>query len=152
MIRQLSTCYVAFVVLASTMGGGFADDPPKAPKSPPVETKEAIMKQKLAQSQKLLEGLALGDFKKIEAAADELAILRNKAGWMVYRTREYQMYSNDFQRQIEATQKAAKKKNVDAAALAYVEMTLTCVKCHQHVREEAIGLAPRLTPTHVVGR
>ena len=29
----------------------------------------------------------------------------------------------------------ARKKNLDAAALNYVDMTLTCVKCHNHVRE-----------------
>jgi hypothetical protein len=29
----------------------------------------------------------------------------------------------------------AREKNLDGAALSYVEMTLSCVKCHKHVRE-----------------
>ena len=33
-----------------------------------------------------------------------------------------------------------------AAALGYVEMTLTCVRCHQYVRDEKIGAAPALRP------
>ena len=35
--------------------------------------------------------------------------------------------------------KKATEKNLDGAALAYVEMTLTCVKCHKHVREARKG-------------
>ena len=31
--------------------------------------------------------------------------------------------------------KEVKKRNLDAAALNYVDMTLLCVKCHKHVRE-----------------
>ena len=30
-------------------------------------------------------------------------------------------------------------KNLDGAALSYVDMTLMCVKCHQHVRETKMG-------------
>ena len=31
--------------------------------------------------------------------------------------------------------KNAEDRNLDAAALSYVDLTLTCVKCHKHVRE-----------------
>ena len=31
--------------------------------------------------------------------------------------------------------KSAKDKNLDGAALTYVELTRTCVKCHKYVRE-----------------
>ena len=57
-----------------------------------------------------------------------------------------EVYANDFQKHLEEIQKAAKKKNVEAAALGYVEMTLTCVRCHQYVRDEKIGAAPLLKP------
>ena len=89
-----------------------------------VEARSTIMKKKLAEAQKLLEGLAIQDFNKISAAADELAILRKEAAWMIVKSKEYEMFSLDFSRQIDAAKRAAKAKNVDAAALAYVDMPI----------------------------
>jgi hypothetical protein len=102
------------------------------------------MQKKLVQAQKLLEGLAIEDFDKMSAAANELAELRKQAAWMVIKTPDYEMFSVEFLRRIEAAQKAAKDKNGDAAALAYVDMTLTCVKCHKYVRDEKITLGNRM--------
>src|SRR5204863_284991 len=47
----------------------------------------------------------------------------------------YVLYSAEFQRVADNLAKNAQDKNLDAAALSYVELTLTCVKCHKHVRE-----------------
>jgi len=129
---------VAAVVLSVTPVDSSETQDKKSPQK--VEPRSTIMKKKLAEAQKLLEGLALQDFNKISAAADELAILRNEAAWMIIKSKEYEIFSWDFSRQIEAAKRAAKAKNVGAAALAYVDMTLTCVKCHKYVREEGIAL------------
>jgi len=104
------------------------------------------MQRKLSHAQKLLEGLALADFDKIAKGADDLRLCALEASWMSVATPKYKLFSNDFVRDLDGMKKAAKDKNVDAAALAYVDMTLTCVKCHQHVREEKISQAPDLTP------
>jgi hypothetical protein len=53
------------------------------------------------------------------------------------------MYSNQFQNNVEDMIKNAKKKNIDAAALSYVEVTLTCVKCHKHVRAKRMARLDR---------
>jgi hypothetical protein len=45
------------------------------------------------------------------------------------------VHSNDFRRSADSIVQAAKAKNLDGAALAYVDMTLTCVRCHKHVRK-----------------
>ena len=45
------------------------------------------------------------------------------------------MQSNEFRRAVENLQEKAAQKNLDGAALGYVELTLTCVKCHKYVRE-----------------
>ena len=111
------------------------DDPAK---------KMTVMERKLKHAQVVLAGLALKDFDKLEKAADELMLCVKEATWRINDTDKYLMYSNDFIRHIEGLQKASKKKNIDAATLAYVEMTLTCVKCHEHLRETRIGTAPEL--------
>jgi hypothetical protein len=93
------------------------------------------MRRKLASSQKVLEGVALNDFDKIARHAEELIAISKAAEWRVLKTRQYELYSNDFRANADNLVRAARKKNVDAAALAYVDLTLTCVKCHKYVRE-----------------
>jgi hypothetical protein len=100
------------------------------------KTVDELMKKKLAQSQKVLEGIALHDFDKIARHAEELSLLSSQAEWKVLKTPLYQIYSNEFRGAADDLVKNAKKKNIDAAALSYVELTLTCVKCHKHVREK----------------
>jgi hypothetical protein len=136
------------VVAAAVAVALFAGFNPAQEKPKPAEQpkKPTVMQRKLAHAQKVLEGLALNDFDKISTNADELAQCAREASWRVLKTPKYELYSNDFVRNLEGMKTAAKKRNVDAAALAYVDMTLTCVKCHQYVREEGIGLAPDLGP------
>jgi hypothetical protein len=43
--------------------------------------------------------------------------------------------SNEFRRAVENLQEKAAQKNLDGAALGYVELTFSCVKCHKYVRE-----------------
>lgn len=137
MIRGVGWAVAVVVVVVAGHGQAQDKKPADPPKKPPT-----VMQRKLAHAQKLLEGLALNDYDKLSKEADNLRQCAREASWQVLKTPKYELYSNDFLRQMEAIQKAAKNKNVDAAALAYVDMTLTCVKCHQHVREEGIGLAP----------
>lgn len=44
-------------------------------------------------------------------------------------------HTDSFRRSAQDLVKSAKDKNVDGAALAYVELTMTCVKCHEYVRD-----------------
>jgi hypothetical protein len=94
-----------------------------------------LMQRKLKYSQKALEGIALNDYDKIAESATELIAVSQAADWKVLKSPEYQLHSNDFRRSAESMRRMANAKNVDGAALAYVDMTLTCVKCHKHVRE-----------------
>jgi hypothetical protein len=102
-----------------------------------------IMQEKLKHAQKVLEGITLNDFKKIGKSADELLFLTKEEEWKVLRTPDYENYSNEFRRNVQGLRKNAKDENLDACALSYVELTLTCVKCHKYVREVRMG---RLTP------
>ena len=126
MKRVLFAALGAGLLLGPWTSGGRTDDQDKVAK---------LMRRKLAQSQKVLEGVALNDFKMIQRHAEELIEISKKAEWRVLKTPAYEVYSNDFRRIAGALVENAKKKNLDAAALSYVELTLTCVKCHKHVRE-----------------
>jgi hypothetical protein len=102
----------------------------------PKDKVAELMQRKLQESQKVLAGVALNDFDKIGKHAEELIQISKVAGWRVLKTPRYEMYSNDFRRIAETLVQNAKDRNLDAAALSYVDLTLTCVKCHKYVREE----------------
>jgi hypothetical protein len=101
--------------------------------------KPSLMKQKLAAAQKVLEGLALNDYTLIEENAGKLNDLSKQAAWKLIETPRYGLYSDEFQRITLKMANDAKKKDINAATLAYVEMTMNCVRCHEHVREVRIG-------------
>lgn len=94
-----------------------------------------LMHKKLENSQKVLEGIALQDFDKIGRGADELILISKAVEWRVIKSPQYEMHSLDFRRSAETLSKMAQAKNTDGAALAYVDMTLSCVRCHKYVRE-----------------
>ena len=96
----------------------------------------AFMQLKLEHSQKVLEGVVLEDFALIKQHAQKLGSLALDENWQVLQTREYRDYSGEFQQIAGRLSKAADEKNLDAAALGYVELTLNCVNCHKHVRDE----------------
>jgi hypothetical protein len=130
--------WTAIPVLAAGLvltGFSRADDKPK-PKQDPK--KPSVMQRKLAHSHQVLEALAKKDFKKLDTAADGLIECVKDLTWKINETERYLVYTNDFLRRAEGLKKAAKDKNIDAAALAYVDMTLTCVKCHQYLRGDDI--------------
>lgn len=94
-----------------------------------------IMAEKLKSSQILLEGLALGDFNKITRSAEKLAQLTRTEEWMVHKTPRYEVHSNEFRRAAEVIIQKSREKNLDGVAYAYVDLTMSCVRCHQYVRE-----------------
>jgi hypothetical protein len=125
-----------------------AAQPAKAVQPAKPADGDSIMQKKLAHAQKLLEGIALSDMTKIGQNANELMTLSKQAEFKIYKTPQYDLHSNDFRRTIEDIQNAVKQKNLDAATLGYMDMTMSCVRCHKYVREVRITLNDR-TPTDI---
>jgi hypothetical protein len=94
-----------------------------------------LMAEKLKNSQKLLEGIAVGDFTKVTSSAEELIQLSRNEEWLMLKTPRYEVHSNEFRRACETLIQKAKDKNIDGTTLAFFDMTMSCVRCHQYVRE-----------------
>lgn len=103
-------------------------------KPPPTKGHE-FMLRKLDHSQRVLEGIVLEDFDLIEKYARTLSMLSLAAEWQVSPSAEYRQHSQEFRRTADALAEMARKKNLDGAALKYVELTLNCVNCHKEVRK-----------------
>lgn len=105
-----------------------------------------LMIDKLRYSQLLLQGIALADFPKIISNAEELVKLSQTAEWLANRTPRYEVHSNAFQRAAEAVIQKAKAKNIDGVVLAYQDLTMSCVRCHEYLREVRDAQAPVIDP------
>jgi hypothetical protein len=114
---------------------------------------DPLMQAKLKESQTLLEGLTLNDLAKVQASAEKLLEISKAAQLRkAINTPAYENHANYFQRSAELAIEKAKAKNIDGATLAYVEMTVTCVRCHQYTREQGIGrLAPPIGARDGIG-
>jgi hypothetical protein len=130
-----------FAAVAFTPYAGSEERPDKKKPDP-----NNPMVKKLAAAQKILGGLATNDFDTIKDNARILNDLSKQASWRLVETPRYETYSEEFQRITLKMAEQADNKNLDGVALSYVDMTLTCVKCHQHVRESKIGMSP---PVHL---
>lgn len=94
----------------------------------------ALMQQKLACSQSVIQGLALEDYELLEKEAQTLQLLSLDAGWNVVQTKEYARISGEFRQAAQKIGRAGKEKNLDAAGLGYFQLTMTCIDCHRHIR------------------
>ena len=104
----------------------------------PVTTKE-FMREKLAHSQQLLEALATEDFFTLDKNARKLSGMTQDASWQAFQNPDYAQFSVAFRRHTDALARAAKDKDLDAATLAYVRVTMSCVDCHKAVRGKVVG-------------
>ena len=106
---------------------------------PKLDPETALMRRKLVASQKVLEAIALNEPERVVKYAEELVEISHKVEWRVLKTPIYEAYSTEFRDAARSMVRNAGKKNLDAATLDYVNLTLTCVKCHKHVREKRMA-------------
>lgn len=144
MRRAIRPALLSVVALAAA-GISPAQDRPAA--QPKVQPKQLpVMVRKLTHAQKVFEALAREDYDLLRTSADGLAACVKDATWRINDSERYLMFSTDFSREVASLQKAAKDKRGDAATLAFIDMTLTCVKCHRYLRDEGIARVPDLGP------
>ena len=150
-MRRMTIMLMLALVFAMGVGSGWSEEKKtRGDKGAGSDERVVqLMHEKLKHSQNVLEGLALADYDKISKNAAELVRISNQAGWLVFKTPKYEMYSNEFRRNAETLIADAKEKNLDAAALTYVELTLNCVHCHKYARELRSGRLDRDNPTEL---
>jgi cytochrome c556 len=104
----------------------------------PLATKE-FMREKLEHSQKLLGALATEDYFTLGKISQRLGTMTQEANWQAFQNPDYTQFSANFRSHANALSKAANEKNIDAATLAYVRMTMSCVDCHKFVRGRLVA-------------
>lgn len=99
-------------------------------------TKRTLMRAKAGYAHRLLDAVVQENFEVMEDQAFRLKAVTETADWNAIETPEFVRESDAFIRATETLFEAAKERNGNAAALAYVDLTLRCVKCHRMLREQ----------------
>ena len=94
---------------------------------------ESLMKAKAGYAHRLLDAVVMGDLETARDQAFRLKAVAQTADWNVMDTPEYVRESESFLRATDRLLQTAASKNPDAVALAYVDVTLSCVHCHRYV-------------------
>lgn len=129
-VMLVATTLVVGTIAATSQQRTTAAPPPQADQT------AAFMRAKLTHSQHVLEGLAVEDYDLIAKGAQQLALASQASDWQVLQTEDYIRHSSEFRRACDSLGAAAKAKNLDGAALAWMEVTLKCVQCHRYVRDQ----------------
>ena len=141
--RNLAAGFLTLVAVAVVVPAMSMSRPPLATQEPTVGDKPndvaIFMRAKLGHAQLVLEGLALADYDLIARGAHDLALASQASSWQVLQTEDYARQSREFRRACESLRFAAKDKNLDGAALAWMEVTLKCIQCHKYVRDVGTG-------------
>lgn len=96
---------------------------------------QQIMDHKLSHSQDILASLAKEDFASMAASAEELMDLTEEQ-WVVNETPEFRAHLKNFWVVLEGLKTSAESEDLDEATVAYMQMTLSCVKCHKYLRRK----------------
>jgi hypothetical protein len=144
-LRPLAAVAVAaslgLAVVMAWPGGATADPAPQ-----PADQVAGFMRAKLAHSQNVLEGLSLGDYDLIARGAHDLSLASQASSWQVLQTEDYARHSAEFRRSCDGLRAAADRENLDAALVAWMEVTMKCVQCHRYVRDEVPDEVPASVP------
>ena len=129
-----------YILSGLALALSFAATPICSQSEPKVSTRD-VMKFKLHHAERVLEGIATENYEVIADNAKKLKALSQEADWQLRQTPEYQKYTADFARHADALLLAGKNKNVDAATVAYFQMTVSCTTCHKYLRgEKGVGM------------
>ncbi|MGI9470068.1 MAG: hypothetical protein ACR2NZ_00960 [Rubripirellula sp.] len=141
MTQRQSILIIVLALVAGTFKTLYLDaaDPPvraiAPPPSSPIEETEVMMRAKLASSQRVLEGILAEDFTLIARGAKEMKKISEAAEWPRSRDKVYEHFAAEFRRQCNKLERLAQDTNREGVAFTYLQMTTTCIDCHNHVRD-----------------
>ncbi|MCM2369714.1 hypothetical protein [Aporhodopirellula aestuarii] len=136
-MRLIKLLFVSFVLGAALGADGDSHTPgdSEVPEQADEQQLDFWMQKKLDYSGGILRGLSMGDFDVIETSANQMRVLNRIEGFVRSRHEGYRAHVRSFERVTEEIIRQAEQKNIDGVTLAYHQMVVSCVRCHQSIRE-----------------
>ena len=107
----------------------------KPPATGASDTEAALMRAKLASSQRIVEGLMAQDFKLIRNGAQELEKICEATQWHAEEDQVYAHYRAELRRTAKKLAILAQDKDQDGATYTYMHSITTCISCHDYCRD-----------------
>ena len=103
-------------------------------KDEPERILSKFMRQKLQASNLILEGLCTEDLQMVSDGSKTLMKMSGEERWRVSNDVMYRRYSTEFVHAVEELQKEADDNDMNGTSMAWVNVTMKCLKCHEWVR------------------
>jgi hypothetical protein len=103
-----------------------------------VQTQQ-VMRDKLVRAERLLGDVVQSNWAQLDRDIAAIEALTREPGWAVMRMPEYSRGSEAFLRVLQDLKEAAARRDSQATPIAYVSLTLSCVRCHQDVARGRLG-------------
>lgn len=116
---SLTTCYA---------------DPPTA-KRQDKSPLQQFMARKMDASSQILEGIVMENSDLIKQGGNSLLEMSRAEKFQVLTDQEYRLHNRQFREAVQRLIAAADKEGYGKAALAWFDVTISCVDCHDHVRK-----------------
>jgi hypothetical protein len=100
-----------------------------------------LMRTKLEHSQQILAAVVTSNWGELQRHSEELQRVAQDPAWRVLTSPEYVQQTEAFLRASGDLVDAAKRRDGEAAPLAYVSLTMSCVQCHRYVARRRIAQA-----------
>ena len=117
---------------AATGGDKEADKVPKVTAEQPISF---WMEKKLDYSKSILESLTKGEFKQLALDAEQMRLLGKIEGFVRRKNENYRTQLRTFDSANLELVRQANRGNAEGAALAFNQLTTSCVACHVLLRE-----------------
>jgi len=146
-MRKLICASIGIIIVVGVAGGFTQATKPQAQETQtekqPARSDPAplrgFMRLKLQASNHILEGLVVDDMKKVTTGARMLLEMSVEEHWRASNDMLYLQHSREFRDSVKKLQKKAKDHSLDGVALAWMDVTLNCIECHEWVRNTLIA-------------
>ena len=141
MNRKLHLILLAATVAVGTaaaLGPGRAQEGPRrvaATQDTARQRLQTLMRQKVNRAEIILRGLAQGDLKSVQRAADELVEIASRANWSVNPNAGMAAANEaEFQRRVALLAKFARDGDLHASYYQFMQVVFQCFDCHEEMR------------------
>lgn len=129
---------ISLVLLAAWVGFAIGDDKQQQPNKTADKPVSFWMEKKMEYSQSILRGLATGELDKVAETAEQMRLLSKVEGFVRGKRPGYRIQLQVFELANREIERLAKADNLEGTAMAFHQLTTSCVSCHKLIRENQI--------------
>ncbi len=130
-----NTAITSFGIICLWISWTMVHGEPNVPNVQNDSQQTALMRAKLASTQRIVDGLVSKDFSDIHKGAEELLKICQAEDWKSHADDIYGHHRRELMLQAEKLKGAAIAENLDGAAYAYIHAVTTCISCHDYCRD-----------------